>query len=111
MNDVMVTSYCPYECCNEQWAGQTAVGIPIEKFLSAGYNICAVDPKVIPLWSIVEYQGIEYLAVDTGGKIRGRSVDILAHSHLQTIIFGRRYNQKIIIKGCCDAKCKNHIMF
>jgi len=41
-----------------------------------GFGIIAVDPKVIPLGSVVEIWGKSFLALDTGKKIKGNRIDI-----------------------------------
>lgn len=68
--------------------GRTASG----KMVSKG--IIAADPRVLPLGSRVHltaggYSG-EYLVADTGGKIRGRRIDIWIPSTREAFRFGRR---------------------
>ncbi|MGH9883183.1 MAG: 3D domain-containing protein [Pyrinomonadaceae bacterium] len=68
--------------------GRTASG----KYVSKG--IIAADPRVLPLGSRVRlhaggYSG-EYLVADTGGKIRGRRIDIWTASSREAMRFGRR---------------------
>jgi 3D (Asp-Asp-Asp) domain-containing protein len=68
--------------------GRTASG----KYVSKG--IIAADPRVLPLGSRVRlhaggYSG-EYLVADTGGKIRGRRIDIWTPSSREAMRFGRR---------------------
>jgi 3D (Asp-Asp-Asp) domain-containing protein len=94
-NDFTITAYCPNSCCNDQYAGLTASGKTIKYYKTKHYNICAVDPKVIPLYSIIEWDGKEYLAVDVGGKIKKHKIDILLDTHDETIVFGVKENQVI----------------
>lgn len=91
------TAYCPEECCNGKWAHMTATGKPISYFTKRGINIIAVDPKVIPLYTKVIYNNKEYLAVDVGGKIKGKRIDVFFPKHEQTIIFGVKRNVDIQI--------------
>jgi 3D (Asp-Asp-Asp) domain-containing protein len=43
--------------------------------------IIAVDPEVIPLYSIVEIEDLgAFIALDTGGLIKGNRIDILFDS-------------------------------
>lgn len=36
----------------------------------------AVDPKVIPIGSILKIDNIEYVAEDVGGAVKGKIIDI-----------------------------------
>ena len=92
-----VTAYCPGSCCNGIWAGLTATGRPIDYYRSLKINIAAVDPAVIPMGTLFAYGGKEYLAVDIGGKIRGRKIDLLMPTHPETCIFGVKKDQSIRI--------------
>jgi 3D (Asp-Asp-Asp) domain-containing protein len=51
----------------------------------------AVDPKVIPLGTRLWVEGYgPGIAVDTGGAIRGRKVDLFMTSRSECLNFGRR---------------------
>jgi 3D (Asp-Asp-Asp) domain-containing protein len=68
--------------------GRTASGRPVSK------GIIAADPRVLPLGSRVKieagsYSG-EYLVADTGGKVRGKRIDIWTSSAREAMRFGRR---------------------
>ena len=74
------TAYCVF--------GITKTGVWVHR------GIIAVDPKVIPLGSIVEikagdYSGI-YTAMDTGTLIKGKIIDIYVPDFEEAIRFGRR---------------------
>lgn len=90
-----ITAYCPCKICNGKWAGLTALGKPIKYYTNMKVNICAVDPKVIPLGSVILYNAIPFLAIDVGGKVKGKHIDILLPTHKETIIFGVKYKQTI----------------
>lgn len=94
---VTITAYCPGSCCNDRWAGLTAYGRPIAWYQDRGIPICAVDPKVIKMFSYVEYQGVKYFAVDVGGKIKKKHIDLLKNTHRDAVLFGVRRNQTIRI--------------
>ena len=92
-----VTAYCPYKCCNGPWEGLTASGHTMEYYIKRGINIAAVDPGIIPLGSKIRYNGKVYYAVDTGGLIKGKKIDILLPAHELTVKFGVKENQSIEI--------------
>lgn len=66
-----------------------------------GYRVVAVDPRVVPLWSIVEINDpgtglhIQGVALDTGGAIKGNRIDILHENRTQAYAFGRRHNTQV----------------
>lgn len=69
----------------------TALGID----LRVNPRVIAVDPRVIPLGSLVEVQGLGvYIAGDTGGAIKGNIIDIHYPTVGQALNWGRR-NVKI----------------
>lgn len=98
LNGFIATAYCPGSCCNGKWAGMAATGRTLEYYTNRGINVIAVDPRVIPLGSRLLYNGIEYTAVDTGRVIKGRRLDVFMPSHADTLKFGVRKDQKIVIK-------------
>ncbi len=53
--------------------------------------IIAVDPDIIPLYSIVEIENLEaFIALDTGGLIKGNRIDILFNSKREAMEFGKQ---------------------
>lgn len=65
----------------------TATGID----LRVNSRVIAVDPRIIPLGSLVEVQGMGvYVAGDTGGAIKGRIIDIHYPTVSQALNWGRR---------------------
>lgn len=65
----------------------TATGID----LRVNPRVIAVDPRVIPLGSLVEVQGLGvYVAGDTGGAIKGNIIDIHYSTVSQALSWGRR---------------------
>lgn len=77
---MVATAYC--------LNGRTASGV------FSKYGIIAADPQYLPIGSIVrirskEYTGL-YSVLDTGGKIKGRKIDIYLASGREAIEFGRR---------------------
>ena len=62
--------------------GLTASGTEVRE------GVCAVDPSVIPLGSIIVIDGKEYSCEDTGGAIKGRRIDIAVPSHKEALELG-----------------------
>lgn len=68
------------------------------------YKTCAVDPKVIPLGTILKAKridtGEEFIvkATDTGGAIKGRIIDMFLPSYNEAIQWGRKNVKIWIIK-------------
>lgn len=78
--DFHATAYC--------LKGRTASGI------STRPGIIAADPSVLPMGTVVhlragEYTGT-YTVLDTGGRIKGRRVDVYVPTHKEAMQFGRR---------------------
>jgi len=94
MEGFTVTAYCPCEKCNGRWKNISIEGYRLkEDFLDNAINICAVDPKIIPLGSYIKYNGITFWAKDIGGEIKGKRIDILLSTHEDTIKFGKKMKQ------------------
>lgn len=65
--------------------GRTATGVMAE------FGIVAVDPRVIPLGTMVFVEGYGIaLAADTGGAIKGNRIDLCYNSRAEALAFGRR---------------------
>jgi 3D (Asp-Asp-Asp) domain-containing protein len=78
--DFDATAYC--------LKGRTASG------MDAKPGMIAADPRVLPLGTVVHlrsgsYTGT-YRVMDTGGRIRGRRVDVYVATHREAVQFGRR---------------------
>ena len=58
----------------------------------------AVDPRVIPLGSHVLINGVEYIAEDTGGFIKGRRIDIFMDTKSECDIWGAQYIEVEVMK-------------
>lgn len=78
----VLTQYAP----GEPGIGKyTYSGEPVKK------GVVAVDPRVIPLYSHVYIPDYGwFIALDTGGKVKGRHIDIYVTSRHQANRFGRR---------------------
>jgi cystine transport system substrate-binding protein len=66
-------------------SGTTATGLPV------GFGVVAVDPAVIPLGSRLTIPGYgEGVAADTGGAVRGLTIDLWFPTLAQALAWGRR---------------------
>ncbi len=89
--------------CNTGCIGITASGYSVKDTIYYnGKRIIAVDPRVIPLYSVVEvktpYEIFEAVALDTGGSIKNQRVDILVSTKKEAFALGRHDVQIRVIE-------------
>ena len=102
LTNVRITHYCICEqCCGKPpghpLCGVTATGHRIQD----GDRIVAVDRRLIPLGSTVIIDGVSYLALDTGGAIKGRRIDVLVtgpDAHRRALLMGVRRGTVVVRK-------------
>lgn len=85
-----ITAYCSCKKCCGKYAENRPNGIVYGasgEQLIEGYSI-AVDPKVIPYGEIVIINGIEHIAHDCGGAIKGNRIDLYMASHEEALDWG-----------------------
>lgn len=94
VGECTITAYCcePYAHVCGTGDGLTATGLPVAP------GMVAVDPEVIPLGSTVVIDGQQYLAADTGGAVKGLTVDIAVATHQEAIDFGLQNAPVWIVK-------------
>jgi 3D (Asp-Asp-Asp) domain-containing protein len=80
------TGYYPGpECTGESADGLTATG------KIATYGIVAVDPKVIPLGTMLYVEGYGRAeAADVGGAIKGDRIDLCFRTYREALVYGRK---------------------
>lgn len=88
-----VTAYCPCHECSGEYGRQTATG----RTARAGHTV-AVDPTVIQYGTHVKINGIEYVAEDCGGAVKGNTIDIFFDTHEETEQFGVKYLEVEVIE-------------
>ena len=89
-----VTGYCACELCCGAWADGIAY---TGGYATEGQTI-AVEPDVIPLGSVVEINGWQYIAEDIGGAIDGKEIDLFFCSHEDALEFGRQQYEVYLVK-------------
>lgn len=78
------TARCP-GCSGITKAGWNVLDISID------HRVIATDPSLIPMGSIVEIEGLGYYnAVDTGGVIKGKLIDLLVATRDEAYSRGRK---------------------
>lgn len=97
--DFHATAYC--------LKGRTASGINTRP------GVIAADPRVLPLGTVVHlragrYTGT-YTVMDTGGRIKGRRVDVYVPTYKEAVEFGRR-QVKIKVIGRNSAKVSKSLL-
>lgn len=79
---VEATAYTPYDGSS---TGHTATG------RKAAFGVIAVDPRVIPLNSLVYVEGYGFaVAADTGGAIKGNRIDVCFPQQSKVNNWGRK---------------------
>lgn len=90
LGEFRVTAYCPCEKCCGKWVNTRPNGIVYgasgEELVP--YHSIAVDTDIIPYGKSVFIDGIEYVAEDCGGAIKGNRIDIYMDSHEAAVEFG-----------------------
>ena len=81
-----LTAYCACEKCCGKSDVITATGTK-----ATANRTIAVDKTVIPYGTTVVINGIEYVAEDTGGAIKGNIIDIFFDDHDDALKFGVQY--------------------
>ena len=94
LGEYRITAYCPCEVCCEAWAD----GITYTGTVASEGRTIAVDPDVIPLGSIVEINGVEYVAEDIGGAIKGDRIDLYFNNHDDALEWGVQYSDIFLIE-------------
>jgi len=91
---LLATGYYPGpEDCGPYADGLTANG------MKAGYGVCAVDPKVIPLGTKLYVENYGYcIAADTGGSIKGNKIDLCFDNYKESSTYDPKYVRAYVIK-------------
>ena len=95
-----ITAYCSCSKCCGKWGNNRPTdeaGNPIVYTASGALaeenKTVAVDPSVIPYGTILLIDGQEYIAQDTGSKVKGKVIDIYFENHEDAEAFGCEYQE------------------
>src|SRR5690606_32539656 len=99
--NIVATAYDAF--CNTGCTGVTATGYDVKNTVyKDGYRVVAVDPKVIPLGSLlyVETKNDSFVGIaeDTGGDIKGNRIDVLMENRSTAYDFGRQSVTVIVVR-------------
>lgn len=87
MSKEMVVTATAYTAYCTGCSGTTAYGIDLRA--NPNQKVIAVDPRVIPLGTMVWVEGYgEAIAGDTGGAIKGNKIDVFIPSHENAMAWG-----------------------
>lgn len=98
---VTATAYCACKKCCGVWAENRPNGIVYTAsgtVATVGRTI-AVDPDVFPIGTVLEIDGIEYVAEDTGSAVKGYKIDIYVADHDTAMDFGVRELTAVVKDG------------
>ena len=93
IGEFKVTAYCPCPLCCGEWSD----GLTYTETVATEGRTIAVDPDVIPLGSKVDINGMEYIAEDIGGAIKGNRIDMFFEKHEDALNFGKQYHEIFLI--------------
>ncbi|MBS6646173.1 MAG: 3D domain-containing protein [Clostridiaceae bacterium] len=87
MGRFKISHYCceKYKHICGTGSGKTATGLDVRP------GLISVDPRLIPLGSVVIINGKEYRAEDTGGMIKGKKIDMAVAHHQEALDLGVYY--------------------
>ncbi len=90
-SEFVCTGYSTGDPAQGTELGITYCGFNLSKNHVSKLPIIAVDPEVIPLYSIVEIKDMgAFISLDTGGAIKGNRIDILFETKEEALKFGRQ---------------------
>lgn len=88
-----LTGYCPCEKCCGVNTGITASGTKATEGRTIGVN-----PKDIPYGTVLEINGQQYIAEDTGSAIGSKHIDIFFNNHEDALKFGTQKAEVFILE-------------
>lgn len=100
-----LTAYCPCEKCCGKWgrnrptdeAGNDIIYTASGATAQANKTV-AVDTDIIPYGTILLIDGQEYIAQDTGSKVKGQVIDIYFDNHEDAENYGCKYQEIYVVE-------------
>ena len=98
---VIATAYCSCENCCGVWALDRPDGVvyTASGAVARPNHTIAVDTSVFPFGTVLVYNGIEYVAEDTGSAVKGNIIDIYFDNHEDAWNWGRQEIEVILKEG------------
>ncbi len=94
----MLTAYGPGFESTGKHPGDPAYGITASGRIALPRHTVAVDPRLIPLGSLMYIDGIGYrVAEDVGGAIRGQHIDLYFPNDTDAVKFGVKSHVKVFV--------------
>lgn len=93
-----ITHYDICEKCCGKSPSHPEYGVTATGTVATPYRTIAVDPSIIPYGTRVIIDGVEYVAEDAGGAIKGNKIDICVESHQIALQKGKIKNVPVYIK-------------
>lgn len=93
-----LTAYCSCSECCGVWAECRPNGVVYGasgEELAPNHSV-AVDTSIIPYGTALLINGIEYVAEDCGGGVKGNHIDIYFEDHEEAVAFGIQYAEVFI---------------
>jgi 3D (Asp-Asp-Asp) domain-containing protein len=89
---VVATAYCSCKSCCGIYADNRPNGVvyTASGAVAKANRTIAVDTSVFPFGTRIKYNGVEYVAEDTGSAIKGNRIDIYFDNHSDALSWGRR---------------------
>lgn len=104
IGEFKITAYCPCEKCCGKWAKNRPVNENGKEIIYTASGQVAqpnmtvgVDTSVIPFGTRLLIDGNEYIAQDTGSKVKDNVIDIYFETHEQAVEFGCKYKDVYIL--------------
>lgn len=94
LGNFKITAYCSCDKCCGEWAD----GITYTGTVARPNHTIAVDPRVIPLGSKVEINGVTYTAEDIGGSIKENRIDVFFNNHTDALKYGVKYHEVFLVE-------------
>ena len=92
-----ITGYCACEECTGKTPGDELYGITATGTEATAGRTLAVCPHEINFGTVVEIDGVEYIAEDTGADLWGTEYRIYFDTHEEAVAYGTHYAHSFIL--------------